>query len=382
MTLRVAVPTDFFGWARERSRIPHRELLERFSALEAWESGVRKPTIRQLEDFAKATATPIGYFFLEAPPVETVPIPDFRTLGDDEIQRPSTDLLDTIYQCQQRQEWYRSYMRVQGRDQVPFVGSLTMQTEPSDAADVIRDALGLDETPVGRGRAQAFSDLVQRAEDVGVLVMVNGVVGNNTRRKLDPNEFRGFALVDSWAPTVFVNGADTKAAQIFTLMHELAHLWLGESGLDNPALGRRAADANERWCNRAAADVLVPLRDFRMRYRPDGDLTSELDRLAALYSVSTLVVLRRIHEAGFLNWEQFRQEYERERARVLDLIEERAGGGGGNFYNTLPLRVSRSFAKALVADALEGRTTYTTAMRMLGIRKMSTFDKFATHLAE
>ncbi len=171
--------------------------------------------------------------FLPEPPEEQVPIPDYRTMGDGGVHRPSPDLLDTIFACQQRQEWYRDFAEVTREDPVAFVGSLTTLVPVVEAAEQIRATLGFDPSERGDTRSDALRTLVDHAEELGVLVMVSGVVGSNTHRKLDPHEFRGFALVDPLAPLVFINGADTKAAQIFTVTHELVHLFLGETALDD-----------------------------------------------------------------------------------------------------------------------------------------------------
>ena len=200
----------------------------------------------------------MGFFFLPSPPDEQVPIPDLRTVGDRGVRRPSPDLLDTIYQCQQRQEWYRDYVRGIGLDPVAHVGSLSTATPVDEAASAVTAAMSFSVERRGSNWSEAFGYLRDQAEDNGVLVMVSGVVGSNTRRKLDPAEFRGFALSDPLTPLVFVNGADTKAAQIFTLAHELAHIWLGQSALSDADLSVQATDNVERWCNRVAAEVLVP----------------------------------------------------------------------------------------------------------------------------
>lgn len=366
-------------WARKRSGLERAELARRFP-IDAWEAKTRSPTLRQLEDYARATHTPIGFFFLPEPPNEPVPIPDFRTVRDEAVTRPSPDLLDTIYECQQRQEWYRRYAVANGLDPVHFVGSVTTDVPPDQIANEMREALDFD--PQGRGNSwsEAFRRLSEHAEGLGFLVMVNGIVSSNTHRRLDPDEFRGFALVDDIAPTVFVNGADTKAAQIFTLAHELAHLWLGQGGLDDMNLGVRTASEIESWCNAAAAEFLVPLELLRRRFREQIPLVEALDRLARDFKVSTLVVLRRLYEADYLDWGGFRAAYREEVDRVLELAEQREGREGGNFYNTQPLRVSKTFARAMISETLAGRTTYTDAFHLLGLRKSSTLLQLGEHL--
>ena len=378
VTVRVDVAASLYAWAAERSGLGADELDHKFPKLQQWESGEHSPTLKQLEQFARATRTPVGYFFLPAPPDEQVPIPDLRTVGNRGVRRPSPDLLDTIYQCQQRQEWYRDYVRGIGSDPVPHVGSLSTTTPVDEAASAVTAAMSFSVERRGSDWSKAFGYLRDQAEDNGVLVMVSGVVGSNTRRKLDPAEFRGFALSDPLAPLVFVNGADTKAAQIFTLAHELAHIWLGESALSDADLGVKATDDVERWCNRVAAEVLVPLEALQSDFDPRADLTDELDRLARRFKASTLVVLRRVYEAGYLPWDAYRRAYSTEFGRVMKLIG--AAGDGGDFYNTQPVRVSKRFARSVIVSALEGQTLYADAFQMLGLKKLATFHGMGKRL--
>ena len=377
MTVRVNVEPALYAWAFERSRLDVDELLNKFPKLRQWETGEQSPTLKQLENLARATRTPVGYFFLPAPPVEEVPIPDFRMIGDEQVARPSPDLLDTIFDCQQRQDWYRDYALGLGLGPISHVGSLSLAESPTQAATVISDVLSFSVGQRGSNWSDALAYLRDRAEELGVLVMVSGVVGSNTHRKLDAQEFRGFALVDSIAPLVFVNGADTRAAQIFTLAHELAHVWLGETGISDADFSRASTHAAERWCNEVAAELLVPI-ELRSEYAPAADLTGELDRLARRFKASTLVVLRRVHEAGFIGWDEFRSAYRDELARVMRLID--GAGDGGNFYNTQPVRVSKLFARSVITSTLEGQTLHTDAFRMLGFKKISTFRELSDRL--
>ncbi len=375
---RVAVRPELLRWARNRAGRDVASLLKPFPTLEAWESGDVQPTLKQLERFAKATRTPVGYLFLQEPPVERVPIPDFRTVAKEVAERPSPDLLDTVYLCQQRQEWYRSFEHATGKEPLPFVGSADLADDVEQTAAVMRTVLSFDVEERRRIRtwAEALRRFIERADTLGVMVMVSGVVGSNNRRKLDPQEFRGFALADDLAPLVFINGSDTKAAQMFTLAHELAHIWLGKSGVSDTQAAWVPNHEVERWCNRVAAELLVPLAQMRGEYRVGGDLRAELNRLARHFKVSTLVVLRRIHDAGGLSRDELWREYERELKRLGSLLR----GSGGDFYRTQPARVSKRFARALFVSTFEGRTSFTEAFRMLGLKKMSTFRELGHRL--
>jgi Zn-dependent peptidase ImmA (M78 family)/transcriptional regulator with XRE-family HTH domain len=379
VTVRVLVRAELLAWARDRSRVSPGELDTKFPALDEWEAGTKQPTLKQLERFAQATHTPIGYLFLPEPPEESLPVPDFRTIGDVEIGQASPDLLDTMYQCQQRQDWYRDFARVHREDTVSFVGTLTTDVDIVEAARQMRTVLSFEPGERGSTWSEAFSRLLNGVDEQGVLVMVNGIVGSNTHRKLDPEEFRGFALSDDLAPLIFVNGADTKAAQIFTLAHELAHIWLGESGVDDADMAGSPTNVIERWCNAVAAEFLVPAADLQGVQLDRDDLTEDLQRLARQFKVSTLVVLRRLFDTSFFTLSQFRAAYAEERERVLALMEDRPSSGG-NFYNTQPVRVSKRFARALIESTLEGQTLHRDAYQMLGFKKHSTFDELARHL--
>jgi Zn-dependent peptidase ImmA (M78 family) len=368
------------AWARERSGLTFDALTQRFPKLLEWESGDTSPTLRQLEDFARATHIPVGFLLLPAPIAEALPIPDFRTMADAAVDTPSPDLLDTVLQCERRQEWYRSYAQTNREEAVRFVGSLTLATGIEEAGAAIRKTLTFEIDDRGPTWSAALEHLIEKAEEQGVLVMRNGVVGSNTHRKLDPHEFRGFALADPLAPLIFVNGADSKAAQIFTVAHELAHLWVGETALSDARLDVTPTNAVERWCNQVAAEVLVPLQALRDNFDRTRDLTEELDRLALLFKASTLVVLRRVHDAKYLSFNAFRAAYVAELDRVMALIEEKAGSGGGNFIYTQPVRMSKRFTRSIVASALEGQTLYRDAFQMLGFKKQKTFDQLAQHL--
>lgn len=374
---RVTIKPEMLNWACERSGQSAETMRKRFPKFDLWNRGEASPTLKQLENFAKVTYTPIGFLFLQKPPIETVPIPDFRTVGSEYVH-PSPDLLDTVYICQQRQEWYREFARSTGENPLPFVGSVNQTNNIEKIAESIRHALGFDieerrQMPTWTDALRRF---IEQADALGILIMVSGVVGSNNRRKLDPQEFRGFALADNLAPLVFINGSDTKAAQMFTLAHELAHIWIGQSAVSDAQAVQIPENQIERWCNMVAAELLVPLSALRSEYKKNNKLSDEINRLARVFKVSTLVVLRRIHDTGGLTKEQFWQAYHEELERLGNL----PSGSGGNFYLTQVARVSKRFARALVVSTLEGQTLHRDAFRMLGFSKLETFKDLGRSL--
>jgi Zn-dependent peptidase ImmA (M78 family) len=375
--MRVEVKPAIMQWAIERAGHRATALYERFPKLGLWERGDAQPTLKQLESFAKAAYLPVGYFFLPQPPDEPLPIPDMRTVGGRGVQRPSPDLLDMIYLCQRRQSWYQDYADSIGEEPRAFVGSVKITNSADRIAADIAQHLGFS---VDRRREcgtweEALRLFVLQAESIGVLVMISGVVGSNTRRVLDPNEFRGFALADKLAPLVFINGTDTKAAQMFTLAHELAHLWLGQSALSDVTPASSPTNNVETWCNRVAAELLVPLKELRRELETIAPLKS-LASLARIFKVSTLVILRRLLDAGAVSREQFDKAYAAELARFTAPTSP----SGGDFYRSQPVRLSRRFARAVIASTLEGETLFRDAFQMLCISTEATFRQLGEKL--
>ncbi len=372
---RVQVKPALLRWAVERSRVDPLKLPQ----VEAWERGEKLPTIKQLEAFAKATHTPLGYFFLPEPPVERLPIQDFRTVRE-AVARPSADLLDTIYALQRRQDWLREERRDGEGEPLDFVGSASLSDDPEAVGREMRRVVGLDDGWAAQVKTwtEAVGELRRRIEKLGVIAVINGVVGNNTSRKLDVREFRGFALTDAYAPLIFVNGADAKSAQMFTLAHEFAHVWLGRegeglSGFEGIFPGEQRV---ERFCDRAAAEFLVPAAELKKQWLTLGHETDPFEQLARRFKVSPIVAGRRAKDLKLVGREVFFKFYEdytqRERSRPK-------AAGGGDFYNTQNTRVGVSFALAVMRAALEGRVSFKEAYDLTGL-KGGAFQEYGRRL--
>ncbi|GAB4557173.1 MAG: ImmA/IrrE family metallo-endopeptidase [Haliangiales bacterium] len=378
-TPRLDIEPQMLKWACERSGRDEAVILKSVPQMLKWMDGTARPTMKQLQKFAAVTYTPVGYLFLAVPPTETVPLPDLRTVKNDRLTRPSANLIATIHICQQRQEWYRQHQLLSGHDPLSFVGSLNATVPTPEAAQKIRKALNF--TAEDRTQLQTWEEatrhLIAAIEATGVLVMVSGIVGNNNHRSLDPEEFRGFAMADDIAPLIFINGADAKSAQMFTMAHEIAHIWLGESAVSDVSVSEKTTHKVESWCNEVAAEFLVPRKELRAEYADDEKPSAQVHRLTKHFKVSSLVILRRLRDLKLLKEDQFWPLYRKELQRIKTKTN-----AGGNFYTTKQVRIGRNFARAVIESTLEGKTLYRDAFRLLELEKMDTFNKLCEALSE
>ena len=374
MSTHVAVTQSVLAWALQRADRSYEKTVKKFPKLGDWLSGDALPSLRELEKFASFTHVSLGALIMPEPPDETLPIADMRTRDSKVIERPSGNLLDTIDRYQQFQDWYHDYAREQGAEKLPFLGSVSSQDNPHMVAHRVRELLLLDQITATTPE-QWRRDIVKALEDVGVLVMMSGIVGNNTHRPLSADEFRGFCLYDVLAPLIFVNLAgESYGAQNFTLVHEFAHLLAGHSALSggDHLLG---GTSEEAWCNRVAALALLP--DDALAAFDEARTEQAYRKVARCFGVSAEVALHRLHGARRIDEERY---YELLDAVRADYGGETRSSGGGNFYNTLTTRLGRPLATAIVTSTLEGRTGFTEGFRLIGTHKREVFDKLARHL--
>ena len=360
-------------WARARAGLAPEELAEKMRVkpdrLKDWESSGRI-SLAQADKVAHHTRTPLGYLFLKAPPDEDLVIPDYRTFAGSVPPRPSPDLLETIHQMRRRQTWLRDELIEAGADPLSFVGSCRTESSSEAVAEAMREAFSVPPAWAAEQSdwTAALRHLRKRADAAGVITVFNGIVGNNTRRKLDRSEFQGFALVDSHAPLVFVNGADFRTAQMFTFAHELAHLFVGAPGVSS--LGVRLPHHDtERFCNAVAAEFLVPALAMIDRWSPTGQVEDALKAVARRFKVSVLVAARRAFHLDLIGPGEFRRFYERHTSAAAPSSE------GGNFWNNQNTRIGSRFGSAVCRAVVAGRLTYREAYGLTGLRG-DTFEEF------
>jgi Zn-dependent peptidase ImmA (M78 family) len=243
----------------------------------------------------------------------------------------------------------------------------------------MRDTLGLaDGWAAQHGTWEdALKALCEAMEGAGMLVVVNGVVGNNTRRKLDVEEFRGFVLVDEYAPLVFVNGADFKSPQMFTLGHELAHVFFGSSAAFDLHQMQPADHPTEQVCNRVAAEFLVPERQLREYWPSARDDPEPFQLVARRFKVSQVVAARRASDLELISKQAFLKFYSEYLNKEHRAANTRSGGG--DFYLNQNLRVGRRFASAVIRATREGKLLYTEAYGLTGLYGRA-FDRYASFL--
>jgi Zn-dependent peptidase ImmA (M78 family) len=376
---RVAVNGEVMRWARVRSGASLHDLAKRFPKLSEWEAEETQPTLRQLEDFARRTLTPLGYLFLADPPDISLPIPDFRTVPQDATPRPSPNLLETVYAMLRRQDWMREYLIELGQLPLRFVGEASPDDPAPQVAARMRDELGVGDAWAGQHATwtSALAALIDLVENAGVLVVSNGIVGNNTHRALDAEEFRGFVLTDEYAPLVFINTGDGKAAQMFTLAHELAHVWFAKSAAFDLRDMQPAGVPVEQACNRVAAEFLVPEAEMLAAWRMVLGEPRPFDELARRFKVSALVVARRALDLRLIDRARFFAFYggHREDARRQAATKPR----GGNFWATQEGRIGRRFGEAVVRATQEGRLLYRDAFVLTDLHG-DTFTRYAARL--
>ncbi len=366
----VHIQPEMLHWAIRRAGYTVEEMTEKVPQLAAWLDGTKQPTVKQLEDFSKKTYLPFGYFFLPEPPKEELPIPFFRTNGIAQEQ-VSINVYDTILLLQQRQEWLREYLKENDFAELEYVGKYRENGTVSAIVGDIRKTLGLNENWASEFKTwdAAQAHLVAQIEDKGIITVFNGVVENNGYRKIPVEECRGFVLVDTVAPFMFINNADSKAAQMFTIVHELAHIWTGHSaGFDFRKL-QPAADANEQLCDKVAAEFLVPERTFTAfwAHKPNINIA------ARFFKVSEIVIARRALDLGFLSKQQFFAFYDEYIHREFTRKEEQPGGG--DFYATARKRLSITFATHVFNAVRSGNLLYRDAYKLTSL-KGDTFQSF------
>lgn len=374
MGANIALKPDVIQWAIQRSGLPEEKIYKKFPKLK---NGLPSLTLKQLKDFANYVRAPFVDLLLGIiPPDAELPIPDFRTQGDKPIQKPSQNLLDIIWIMRKRQEWMRDYLISQQAQSLSFIGSLRSVKNPMTAAVKIREFLGIEadwkqDAPQSNNPLKYFRE---KMENIGVMVFLESCL--NSKRQFDLAEFRGFVLNDNIAPFLFVNAADSKTAQLFTIVHEFVHLCKGDSGLidlDNEK-------TTESFCNQTAAEILLPKNLFIAKWNQFVDIriffNKNVNAIAKYYGVSPLVVARRAKDCQLITVDEYWDYYNNQ----VNTNYNQKKSGGGDFYKNKDNQLSSNFSYSVIIAEKYGQITSREAFSLLGLKKADTFDKFSNYI--
>jgi Zn-dependent peptidase ImmA (M78 family)/DNA-binding XRE family transcriptional regulator len=369
-----AINHEILVWARERAALGEVALAKKLNValdkLIAWERGISLPTFAQAKSYAEKTHIPFGYLFLRQLPVDVLPLPDLRTVGSSTRANLSAELKDTLKEVMARQNWYSEYQQQGEAEPCPFVGKMQGCTDVSHIVADMKAALEMG-FPLTGNWEDYLRELVNRIESLGILVMRNSHVGNNIHRPLSVQEFRGFAIADKFAPVIFINTADAPTARLFTLIHELAHIWLGQSGISDAE--PQADHTTEALCNAIAAEFLVPEKDFKVYWNPSLAWQQNIAPLTKYFRVSGVVIARRALTLGYIDltsYQRFVEQLQREH-------RERETSGAPNYWLVHKTHISARFAQTVASEALSGRVLLRDAAQLLAVKpaKVAVFAK-------
>jgi len=337
---------------------------------EEWLTKKDYPTYHQLVEIAKTFNIPFGYLFLDKLPEKKLPIPHFRTKNN--IHHFSDELYDTVMFVKKQQEWIREILIDWGHEHLPFAKTFTTKDDPRVISTKIREILKLDNDWASSQISwnQAFNFLINRFEKAGIYVVINGIVGNNTHRKLNVEEFRGFVLFDDIAPFVFINNNDFLSAKIFTLIHELVHILIGKSASFDLRELISANDATEKFCDRCTAEFLVPEENIKQINEID------YENLAKQFKVSKIVIARRLLDIGKINKDEFLKFYNNYKQKEMKKIQRE----GGNFYNTVEYRYGKKFLETISYALFNNEILHRDVYRLLSL-KPKTVDNIMSKMA-
>lgn len=375
MKNEVNVDTNMLTWAIARAGYEVPAFAKKFPKILDWLEGQKKPTVKQLEEFSRKVYLPFGYLFLPQPPQEELPIPYFRTNGN-RTEKIGINVYDTILLLQQRQDWLKNYLQDNDFPRLSYVGKYRNRHNVQAIVADIRQILQLPEDWASQFKTwqDAQDHLVLHIEDKGIITVFNGIVENNTHRPIPVDECRGFVLVDDYAPFMFVNNADFKSAQMFTIVHELAHIWTGYSaGFDFRKL-LPADDPIEKLCDQVAAEFLVPEQALNEVWKHNPSFSYS----AKHFKVSEIVIARRALDTGKISKKHFLGFYKEYSNREFAKKENQ--GSGGNFYATAKKRISITFASHVNQAVKSGDLLYRDAYRLTGLKGDTFQNFFSKHL--
>ena len=344
--------------------------------LAGYESGAEDPSRPILSRMSKQYRRPLLTFYLPKPPQKGDRGADFRTLAADALSPATSAVLDSLIRdMHERQSMVRAVLEDEEEtNPLPFVGSRSVADGPSAVGDSLRELLDfrLADYRAQRGADAAFSFLRNRAENAGIFVLLKGDLGSY-HTAIELEVFRGFTISDVIAPFIVINDRDTRAAWAFTLLHEMVHLILGQTGVS----GQRAENEIEGFCNDVAGEFLLPgdeAREIGLREIGDlDDIAERMSEFANSRNLSRTMVAYRAFRVGTIGQSQYRELSERFREQWFQLraaqrAPRRSKDGGPNYYVVRRHRLGERITSLVSRMMAGGKLSTSRAARILGVR--------------
>lgn len=382
MTATFKVNRDVLKWVVNQTDIPPNELYNEFKKLKTWLSEDSEISVAQIEKLSNKTKIPFGYFFMSSVPKEDNRLADFRTIENLEIKKMSRNLIDVIKEMEVKQAWMRDYLIENGAEPFSFIGKYNINSPYKTVSNDILETLNLESswnTKI-RNPYECYKFLKNTISKAGILVMQASFVGNQTQRRLDLEEFRAFVLIDDYAPLIFINSLDSDTAKLFSIVHELVHIWLGKEEIFNlnDVADNESNEYNnlklERFCNKVTGEFLLPENILLEQYK----YSQNIFELAKLFNVSPHFTAIRLKEVNLIDefkvqkiLDEIKFEYKK-----LDYIKrnEEKEEIVIPYYNLKKSRYDRRFLNAIKNSVDTGYTNYTEAYTLTGA-KGKTFTK-------
>lgn len=379
MAEKAYITAKVFKWARESAKMTEELAASKVSVsidkFKDWEKGVDYPTIRQAQTLAKAYRRPFALFFLPDVPTDFQPLQDFRKTGSKEL---STSSIFIIREIQQKQAWISEVNEDNNENKVPFIGRFTIKDNPILVAKDILATLNIN--PLNYKSNNPIIEWIDKAESNGIFISRTSFI--HSRLKLDSNEIQGFAIPDDFAPFIFINSDDWNAPQLFSLVHELSHLWIAETGISNdvePSI-KKAGDYNqiELFCNEVAANALMPKEFIDSLDSKAFDNAKEVFKNAKIIGVSSFALLVRALNLNIISLSAYKQlkhladiEYneflKREEAKKIKQ-KEKEKPGGPNYFLLQLNRNSRLFTQTVLDAFRAGVIEPSMASNLLNVQ--------------
>jgi len=372
------IQQDLLLWAIDRANtsidmLSHKLQLKE-EKIKKWINGEDNPTFKQAQKLAKILQIPFGYLFLSQIPQEKLPLPDFRTIKDKPTYNMTPIFKELLYDLDRKQRWLRDYTLENGGEALSFVGSFSIQSSQSRVVEDMRKKLNWNDTFRSSSKENYISKISINAERLGISIMRSSYLGANTQKSLRVDEFRGLAISDEYAPLIFVNTSDTKSAQIFTLAHELAHLWIGESAISDLDKFINFDNQVEKFCNEISAELLMPKSDFVALWDRHTSIRENTNMLSDRYLVSPIMIAKKAYDLRYISYDEYSNFYEKQVERWKEIKKNKKSSG--DYYRTTDTRLGKNFSQSVVSSALEGKLLYRDAIRLLNMKEMNTFDKY------